>query len=352
MVTANTNSSSLTVFERGAQLLAEANTIQKARELKSLALSAAEYAKQMKLGGDAIQSAKGYALEAERKMGEMLKESAEKGERETRGGNRRSKSADMTLIDQPKLADIGLTKQESHNAQRLADVPDAIFVDLKNGKVTRKVAMRKKSDKVLKPHYREAEIVGLHDNGLTNAEIATEIGIGKRQVRHVIERKKIERNVAPTVTPDMLAMTARQKLELAIKQHKEKLSAQWQIAVRARVDEILVNSIGPRLQQEQNQARYVMKSRKGVMDRESYKKILACLHPDRINQFITNSKLRRAYDEAWHIFRAVEKRLLDERNSTTEFATIPTTAAEWDSLKRQTSEARNAKRNRGGIVRK
>ena len=52
-------------------MLAEADTIQKAKELKSLALTAAEWAKRKNMGEEAIQHCRSYALEAERKMGQL-----------------------------------------------------------------------------------------------------------------------------------------------------------------------------------------------------------------------------------------------------------------------------------------
>jgi DNA-binding CsgD family transcriptional regulator len=346
METAENNTPSLVVFERGAQLLAEANTIQKARELKALALTAAEYARQMKMSAQAILSAKGYALEAERKMGQMLKESAERGERAMHVGRKKMSSPEEP-ISEPTLADIGVTKKESHHAQQLADMPNAAFADLKNGKVTRSAATRpdaRRSNKPAKEHDRQPEVAVLYDQGKTGNEIARTLNLSRSQVANILKSERTKRAAQVNIEPSSLSLTAQRKLELAIKQHKEKLTAQWQVAVRARVDELLLNSIGPRLQREQNEARYVMKSRKGIMDRDAYKKILACLHPDRINQFITDPKLRQTYDEAWHFFRAVEKLLLNEKNSPTEFVAIPKTSEEWDALKRQTRDARKARR--------
>jgi hypothetical protein len=85
----------------------------------------------------------------------------------------------------------------------------------------------------------------------------------------------------PEIVPGDLSTTAQQKLDLAIQQHKAKLDAQFHAAVNARVQEFLENTIMPKLQEEQAEARRVMEARKGVMDRKSYKKILSCLHPDR-----------------------------------------------------------------------
>ncbi len=65
---------SLIIFTQAAQMLAEADTIQKTKELKDLALTAADWAKRKGMGEEAIKYANSYALEAERKMGQLLKE--------------------------------------------------------------------------------------------------------------------------------------------------------------------------------------------------------------------------------------------------------------------------------------
>jgi hypothetical protein len=137
-------------------------------------------------------------------------------------------------------------------------------------------------------------------------------------------------------------------LDLAIQQHKAKLDAQFHAAVNARVQEFLENTIMPKLQEEQAEARRVMEARKGVMDRKSYKKILSCLHPDRV----TDPGQKALYEEAFRLFTILEKRLLDEKNSPTQFVNLPKTRAEWDELKRQESERRKSKRNtQSGIAR-
>jgi hypothetical protein len=46
----------------------------------------------------------------------------------------------------------------------------------------------------------------------------------------------------------------------------------------------------------------------------------------------------------------MEKLLLDEKESPTEYAGIPKTAAEWDALKQQAAATRKAKRATGGGI--
>src|SRR5262245_35034448 len=58
-----------------------------------------------------------------------------------------------------------------------------------------------------------------------------------------------------------------------------------------------------------------IKSRRGLMDHASYKKILSCLHPDRVQ----DADMKKRYEEAFNILTQLEKVLLDESQSPTNF---------------------------------
>lgn len=138
---------SLMIMQQAEVLLFEADTIQKAKELKNLLITAAEWAKRRKLGTKAVQYAQSYALEAERKMGQMLQQT----ERAKGGGEpgvgRRGKRNAITSSDgipdkaKPTLKDLGITANESAKAQQLADLPKDIFEAMKRGETTRKEAV-------------------------------------------------------------------------------------------------------------------------------------------------------------------------------------------------------------------
>lgn len=87
---------------------------------------------------EAVQHARSYALEAERKMGEMLKEKpAAKRQKAGPGRGKKTKTpsrenssvqdAPLFSDDTPTLADLGITGHESKAAQFLADLPRPVF---------------------------------------------------------------------------------------------------------------------------------------------------------------------------------------------------------------------------------
>jgi len=102
-------SNSLVIFTKASQMLAEADTIQKAKELKDLALTAEDWAKRKGMGEEAIQHCRSYAMRAEIKMGEMLM----KTERASRGPDKGTtqRSQRVTPEPQPTLTDLGITKR-------------------------------------------------------------------------------------------------------------------------------------------------------------------------------------------------------------------------------------------------
>ena len=129
------NENSLEIFSKASQMLAEADSIQKTKELKSMALTALEWAKQKKLGKEAEQHCYSYAMEAERKMGQMLV-STER----SRGGQPYQKkeipTGHNTVPVEPTLTELGITKNESSQAQTLAKLSDEKFEKVRKKEVS------------------------------------------------------------------------------------------------------------------------------------------------------------------------------------------------------------------------
>ena len=73
-----------------------------------------------------IQYATEIKVRAERRCGELLRDSAASGERATQAGNVNQHSR-VSNDAMPNLADIGLTRDQSSRYQQLAAMPDKHF---------------------------------------------------------------------------------------------------------------------------------------------------------------------------------------------------------------------------------
>ena len=126
------DNTSLALMSEASRMLVEASTIQQAKELKDLALTAADWARRKGMGDEAIQYARSYALRAERKMGEMLKAT----DRAVGGGDTSTGYRHVPVQEQPTLSELGVTKRESSEAQFLADLPEEKFEEVATGHKT------------------------------------------------------------------------------------------------------------------------------------------------------------------------------------------------------------------------
>lgn len=113
---------------RASTALAEAKTIQQTKTIADVAAAAEIYAKRQQLGEEAIGIAHSIKLEALRKLGEMLKETP-KAKARFHEGNKKEPSSN----DAPTLAELGLDKKTSSIAQKLADLPDEAFEQVREG---------------------------------------------------------------------------------------------------------------------------------------------------------------------------------------------------------------------------
>ena len=189
---------------------------------------------------------------------------------------------------------------------------------------------------------REEKIAMLKDAGLKTEEIAVKVGLGVRAVNQALEHIEIKREAeaVPIITPDMLSKTAQEKNEAWRRQEKARLQSGFHAAVNARVQEFLEETILPKYRLEQERYRQLSAIRKGIMDKATFKLIWSALHPDS-RKSISDKKLAEAFDA----FSKVEKLLLDEKNSPTEFQPLPKTMADWDRMKAAAAAKRASKRN-------
>src|ERR1035437_719181 len=217
-----------------------------------------------------------------------------------------------------------------------------------DGAVDKRVGKDGKSRRLPKPHKnspeREEQAARLVlDEGKTHAQAATETGVGSRQIiKTAVAFEAGKRAAEAQIDPATLSVTAREKFDAAIRQHKHKLDMEFEQRVRAECQSRIEQVILPEYTKEIEDARAVLKARKGVMPRAAFKKILACLHPDRVD-----ASLAKRYAEAFSIFSGLERVLCSEAELPTSTSSFPRSYAEMMARKQTMDAARRRKSTNG-----
>lgn len=122
---------SLVRYEQARAALAECHRVDEVKDIRDKAEAMAAYARQAK-DQELILWATEIKVRAERRAGEMLSNMAATGERAKQGDGPKfdpgNSSIEELVIDKPKtLADLGVSKRESHRWQSLASMSDEHF---------------------------------------------------------------------------------------------------------------------------------------------------------------------------------------------------------------------------------
>ena len=132
-------------IERAIALLNDANQdIATAVDRVAFGAAFEAFARSKKLGSDAIRISQSFTLQAERNLGQLLREMPKnegtrrqlKG-RDSSGGSK----TEPPEKDTPTLAKLGIDKKESMEAQQLAALPEKKFNEVLEGKTTAKKAI-------------------------------------------------------------------------------------------------------------------------------------------------------------------------------------------------------------------
>ena len=112
-------------YEQARTALAECQRVDEVKDIRDKAEAMAAYARQAK-DTELVEWATEIKVRAERRAGEMLRESAQRGERIS-GDGKVNQHNRGSHADTPTLADIGVTPMQSSRWQSLASMTDDHF---------------------------------------------------------------------------------------------------------------------------------------------------------------------------------------------------------------------------------
>ena len=108
-------------FDTARRALAEARSVDEVKAIRDQAQAVAAYLRQQKQSLEMQNDAAEIKLRAERRLGEMLRETPKH-----EGGRPPETSATMSPVS-PKLADLGITRKQSSRWQKEAQLPEYEF---------------------------------------------------------------------------------------------------------------------------------------------------------------------------------------------------------------------------------
>ena len=113
-------SDQLSKLSDATRMLAEVRDAKDAKLLMDKAAAAKHFATKHKLGKEAVANAHEIMVRAEAMMGEFLQAMEKAGPQYSRGGGSKGSKREPLPNTPPTLADVGVTKRESSQAQKLA----------------------------------------------------------------------------------------------------------------------------------------------------------------------------------------------------------------------------------------
>lgn len=234
--------------------------------------------------------------------------------------------------DRAIAADLGIGKDTVRRVREAtgacAPVQSRIGLDGKTRKMPRKTEI---------PEARKtAAAHAVLDEGKPRDQVAVEFGLGSGTVQAAMERERGRRETI--VDPQTLPTSAQEKLDTAIRQATRKLEAEFETRLQAALADALNEMVLPQYNKEIAQARQITESRKGIMDRATYRLIASCLHPDRV----TDPDQKERYARAFRAFTERELVLCNEKDMPIPATAIPRT---YEEMMRRRAEMKTRRRH-------
>ena len=185
------------------------------------------------------------------------------------------------------------------------------------------------------------------DEGRTLEQVTRDFDLPSVQhAKLAVAEERGRRRAEPIITPEMLSLSAQEKLAAAMRQHQRKLDAGYEQhvreAIRAGIHDALETTVLPFYEEKLALYEQVTKARQGFMKKTDYNKIRFCLHPD---QYMSRTpEQRNAASQLWEELETV---LLSEADKPTSTFNMPKTYAELLARKQAAQEKRKTKRASG-----
>jgi N6-adenosine-specific RNA methylase IME4 len=114
----------LVLLSRASQALEQASTVDEVKDLRDKAEAVKAYARKAKLGHSILIEASLIKVNAERKLGEILRETELA---RAAPGNQYTAENELPTEAPPTLASLGISKSDSSRLQQISTLPDEVF---------------------------------------------------------------------------------------------------------------------------------------------------------------------------------------------------------------------------------
>lgn len=219
-------------------------------------------------------------------------------------------------------------------------------------------------------HRGDRSITTVANSGKVDAQLAKLVNVGEATVRraHAVAKKapelarevregKLSVNAAydaikpkgetprrinqPLINAETLSMSAQEKLQIAIRQEMKRLQQEFHQEVQKEVATALNDTILPEYNKNYELYQRIIKAHEGIMPSETYRLILSCVHPDRVQ----DQELKEKYTKAFHALKQYEPLLCKEKDKPLPATAFPRSFAEMMKRKAEMKAKRRRQSN-------